>query len=177
MNPTSTRSPLVRLLAVIGLILCGALLLGAPQAAADPQTSVEPLVLATEPAGPTARAEQPGEPARPWGPGGPDDLVIDPCDLHECPPPCPAEQECPPPVDPCVVDPTLCEPPTEPEPEPEPKPEPKKDIPTPTRIDAGGGSTAADVPLTPLTAASLGLVLTGIALGGWLLLRPQGSRR
>lgn len=158
----------LRLLAVIGAILFGALFLGAPQGLAVTPAGGEP-----------AEVTQPTAPPEPKPHLDPeiDDLVVEePCwKFDKCKPECPPGVKCLPPIDPCAVDPKACEPPTE-EPK-EPEKEPKGDVPTPNRIDAGGGSTAEDTEWTPLTVSAFALVLTGVAVGGWVLLRPEGQPR
>lgn len=177
MDRTRSHSWTLRLLAVVGAILFGALFLGASQALAVTPAGGEP----TEIAQPTTTPPEPEPQPEPGFHPDIDDLVIDdPCWKYDtCKPECPPGVKCLPPIDPCAVDPELCESPTDEPKEPKEEPnEPKADIPTPKRIDAGGGSAAVeDTEWTPLAGAAFAMVLTGVGVGGWVLLRPERQQR
>ncbi len=177
-----------RIVTVAGTVVFGALLLGAPHAAAAPPpvnpTGVEIAIADPEP-------HVPPKPGSPEIGTPPSEVAPDPCGT-DCPPAdCPEGQLCEPPANPCDEP---CEPVEEPEqpaePEPpvatpsaaptaQPRPVPSTDadtVPTPNRIDTGEG------PGDPVNWWLVGipaLVLLGLAAGGahlWITRTERSPR-
>ena len=172
----------VRLAAVAGMTLFGALVLGAQPGSASPAAPVGP----TEIAVPTATL--PPKPPKPCLGNKKCLPPLQPCFVlpgHTCQPPT---------LDPCPADKDDCQPPKK-NPEPEtptsdpttpsrPTPQatpsnPPRAIPTPNRIDTGGGPAAdrADTPsaLYWVVPGLAVLVLAGGAAGFWLV-RSEARR-
>jgi hypothetical protein len=164
----------VRLVAVLGLILFGALALGARPALAAPPAPI-----------------------------GPTDIVVPTAPPD--PQPCPAGIKCLPPINPCLLDANLCDPPAddptdeptdEPADEPtdEPADEPSTDpveptrptsepadqprgepagIPTPNRIDTGGGPGPAPAPWLYWVVPAFAVLTLLAGLAGWRFARSE----
>lgn len=175
-----------RLLAIAGMTLFGALLLGTPHAAAAPAPGGPTDVVA-----PTVPPEPPTttKPTPQFDPPATDIVAERPCwQLDNCPPPeCPEDVLCPVPVDPCLLDPKSCDEPSEPseptepatvptpagQPVDQPRPTPEA-VPTPTRIDTGAGPAE---PVNWWLIAVPALALLAMAAAGTFLWIARSERR
>jgi hypothetical protein len=167
-----------RLASIGGMVAFGVLLLGSQPGSATPAgpTDIQPPVLTLPPKPPTPK----------------------PCEVIKCLPPTlepcfvtPGHTCTPPTLDPCVVKPDDCKPPTPHKPPTlTPRPStpttttttthadpPTGGIPTPNRIDTGGGPAPESRTWLFWLIPGFGVLAMSAGFCGWWLLRSEGDHR